>query len=140
MHGERSDVPPAPSPTLVRIDAALRAADTETLPQKRRRLDANGGVRLLPGDEPPVTLRHKERKSRTEMRAYRVRMRPTGPQRDELRRWFDCARWAYNAAVDRLNDGTLAWTMQRRAQNVFLGSRKQGTCRIPPRFDDVHGL
>lgn len=38
-------------------------------------------------------------------RCYRVRMRPTAPQRQELQRWFAAARWAYNAMLAGIKDG-----------------------------------
>ena len=38
-------------------------------------------------------------------------MHPTAPQRRELRRWFDCARWAYNAMAAALRGGTAPPTL-----------------------------
>jgi hypothetical protein len=105
--------------------------------RKRRRTGADGtGVAATTRDddddndgpgrrgtpEPAVT-----------MRSYRLRMRPTAAQRRELKRWFECSRWAYDAVVRAVNAGSVS--ANAHAPTVVGGPKG---VNLPARFRGIH--
>jgi predicted site-specific integrase-resolvase len=70
-------------------------------------------------------------------RARAIRAHPvrTAPQRAELRRWFDCGRWAYNAMVQALDAGEVASATRRHAVQVVAARHRE---HLQREYGSVH--
>ena len=69
------------------------------------------------------------------LRSYRIRMRPTAAQRRELRHWFECGRYAYNAMVRAIGAGDVSPATRRHAVQVVSAAERETLHR---RFASVH--
>ena len=55
----------------------------------------------------------------TLVRAYKVRLRPTGDQKRALKHWFACVRQHYNTAIDIINTLSSGGCAERYIQNLW---------------------
>lgn len=128
---------PAGASVAPLLRRAARGADAAPRGRKRRRTgaDGTGVVETTPDDDDdndgtgqPVTPEPD-----VTMRSYRLRMRPTAAQRRELKRWFECSRWAYDAVVRAVNTGSVP--ANAHAPTVVGGPKG---VNVPARFRGIH--